>query len=147
MTTRRLASLTILSLALGSWSCAPATMAAQSASGCRPNDNNKVPARLAYFKGLLADTDTTSVNFRSAFQLQQVAVNKVSLVTKASTCASAATAVNTVRGTPGVIRQVWVYALGTNYAVEDPTISEPAAGAIPIYLFNGTWVAKPILMY
>ena len=147
MTTRRLASLTILSLALGSWSCAPATMAAQSASGCRPNDNDKVPARLAYFKGLLADTDTTSVNFRSAFQLQQVAVNKVSLVTKASTCASAATAVNTVRGTPGVIRQVWVYALGTNYGVEDPTISEPAAGATPIYLFNGSWVAKPILMY
>lgn len=147
MTTRRLASLTILSLALGSWSCAPATMAAQSASGCRPNDNNKVPARLAYFKGLLADTDTTSVNFRSAFLLQQVAVNKVSLVTKASTCASAATAVNTVRGTPGVIRQVWVYALGADYAVEDPTISEPAAGAIPLYLFNGTWVAKPILMY
>jgi hypothetical protein len=79
MATRRLASLMILSLALGSWSCAPATMTAQSASGCRPNDNNKVPARLVYFKGLLADTDTTSVNFRSAFQLQQVAVNKVSL--------------------------------------------------------------------
>ena len=40
-----------------------------------------------------------------------------------------------------------MYALGTNYAVEDPTISEPAAGAMPIYLFNGTWMAKPILMY
>lgn len=144
---RRCATLIVPFLALAVWSCAPATMSAQSGSGCRQADTDNVPRRLAYFKRLLSGTDSSSVAFRTAFQLQAVAVNKVSLLTKAATCASAANAVNAVRGSPGVVRQVWVYALGSNYAVEDPAIPVPALGDLPIYLFSGSWVAKPVLMY
>jgi hypothetical protein len=143
----RLGWLTTLCLALVSWSCAPATMSAQSASGCRPADTVKVPQHLAYLKRMVANNDSVAVEFQTAFQLQSANANKVALVTRASTCASAATALNAVRGTPGVVRQVWVYTLGSNFAVEDPTIPVPPMGAYPIYFFSSTWVSKPVLMY
>ena len=96
---------------------------------------------------MVVNTDSIAVAFRTAFQLQATTANKVALVTKTSTCASAATALNAVRNTPGVTRQVWVYTLGNNYAVEDPTIPVPAMGEYPIYFFSNTWVSKPVLMY
>ena len=136
-----------LCLALIGASCAPAIGAAQSTSACRAADTSYVPTHLAYLKAMVANTDSVAVAFRAAFQLQQVNANKVSLVTKATTCASAATALNTVRGTQGVARQVWVYSLGSNYAVEDPTIPVPPTGDYPIYFFSSTWAAKPVLMY
>lgn len=125
----------------------PAAIAAQAASGCRPADTVRSPAHLAYLKGMVVNTDSVAVNFRTAFQLQATTANKVALVTKASTCASAATALNTVRGTPGVVRQVWVYTLGSNFAVEDPSIATPQMGSYPIYFFGSNWASKPILMY
>jgi hypothetical protein len=96
---------------------------------------------------MVVDTDSVAVNFRTALQLQATNANKVSFVTEGSTCASAATALNTVRGEPGVVRQVWVYALGNNFAVEDPSIPIHSAGTYPIYFFSNNWAAKPILMY
>ncbi len=142
----RLELLTIAYLALSSWSCAPATIAAQSSSGCRAADTDRVPARLAYLKVMVAGTDSIAALFRTEFQLQAVNANKVSLVTKTSTCASAATALNAARNTPGAVRQVWVYALGSNYAVEDPTIPVEPTGPYPIYFFSNTWATKPVLM-
>ena len=85
-------------------------------------DSVKVPAHLEYLRSLVVETDTVALEMRAAFQLQATTSNKVTLVTRASTCASAAAALNAVAGTPGTVRQVWVYSLGNNYAVEDPTI-------------------------
>jgi hypothetical protein len=31
--------------------------------------------------------------------------------------------------------------------VEDPTIPTPQLGSYPIYLFDGSWNSKPVLMY
>jgi hypothetical protein len=107
----------------------------------------QVPTHLNYLKRLVTGTDSAAVAFRAAFQHAATTDRKVALVTKTSTCAAAATALNTTRGTPGVVRQVWVYTLGSNYAVEDPTIPTPQLGSYPIYLFDGSWNSKPVLMY
>jgi hypothetical protein len=123
----------------------PAPISAQEASGCRPADTDRVPTHLAYFKAKLANTDSAAIKFRNMFLLDAVAANKVTLVTKSTTCVSGATAVNTVRGEPGTNRQVWVYALGNNFAVEDPEIPTPPLGEYPIYFFDKNWVLKSVL--
>lgn len=90
---------------------------AQASRGCRPADSVKVPAHLAYLKSLVVDTDSVAVPRARHFSLQATTATKVSLVTKNSTCTSAAAALNAIAGTPGTVRQVWVYTLGSNHAV------------------------------
>jgi hypothetical protein len=144
LTSKQLGVLAVLCLPLAGWSCAPA-IAAQSASGCRPADTHTVPPHLAYFKARMSGTDSSALAFRSAIGLQLVSANKVTLVTKTTTCASAATAVNTLQNTPGMSRQVWVYSLGSDYAVEDPTIPVPPQGEGSMFFFSGTWTLKTVL--
>ncbi len=137
----------IVTLGLGNVACSPAVSHAQAGSGCRAPDSVKVPAHLEYLTSIVVGTDSVALETRAAFQLQATTSNKVALVTRNSTCASAAAALNTVAGTPGVVRQVWVYTLGNNYAVEDPTIPIEPLGEYPIYLFDRNWNPKPVLMY
>jgi hypothetical protein len=105
-----------------------------------------MPHHLSILKRLVSSTDSTSATIRDSLTLQAVAANKVTLVTKASTCATGANALNSVAGTPGLIRQVWVYALGSNFAVEDPGMTLQEGEEYPIYLFDSRWKAKPVLM-
>jgi hypothetical protein len=77
--------------------------------------------------------------------LAAAALNKASLVTKQATCVAAVNALNALRQEPGVVRQVWVYALGNNYAVEDPAIVIPPGVYRPIYLFSGNFAYKRTL--
>jgi hypothetical protein len=107
----------------------------------------KVPAHIDYLKRVVADTDSVSRAVRDSLRLPATSPSKVSLVTRTSTCTSAVAALNSVAGTPGAVRQVWVDALGSNYAVEDPSISSETAGGLPFYLFDSKWKPKPILMY
>jgi hypothetical protein len=133
-------------LAFGASACSPVLGQAQANSGCLMADTVHVPTHLDYLRRLVSDTDSAAVEVRNAFELPLTSPSKVTLVTRNNTCASAAAALNTVVGTPGQIRQVWVYALGSNYAVEDPAIPVEPAG-YPIFLFTSKWVPKPVLMY
>ena len=122
--------------------------AAQGSSGCRPPDTVSVPTHLQYLTRFLVCTDSLAVGFRDAFKLQPTTANKIALVTKNATCLAAASALNAIAGTPTAVRQVWVYTLGNNYAVEDPSIAdEPDPGEYPIHFFDRQWRPKPVLMY
>jgi hypothetical protein len=106
---------------LSAWGCASALSAQNMSSGCRVADAVRVPARLGYLKELVSSSDSDQVSTRQDLGLTTMSSNKVSLVTKETTCQAAVTALNTVRQEPGTERQVWVYALGTaGYAVDDP---------------------------
>jgi hypothetical protein len=112
----------VLALALFTWGCAP-VLSAQGSSGCltAAADTGRVSARLDYLKQLVSSADSDYVATRQELGLPTMSVSKVALVTKQSTCQSAATAMNTVRQEQGTVRQVWVYALGTSgYALDDP---------------------------
>jgi hypothetical protein len=142
---RRISLLALLWVSGCAWSAS--ALNAQGTSACRPADTTKVPAHLDYLKRVVTDTDSISRAVRDSLQLQATTANKVTLVTKATTCASAVAALNTAAGTPGAARQVWVYTLGSNFAVEDPAISSEIAGGVPFYLFDSKWTPKPILIY
>jgi hypothetical protein len=114
---------------------------AQSTSGCRAADTKIVPRRLAYFRGLLTTTAPVRVAIRDTFGLSAVSASKINLVTKASTCVAAVNAMNAISQSVGKVRQVWVYTLGTNYAVEDPADQEPGQYRL-IYLFTNSHVYK-----
>ncbi len=143
MTSRSLANLVVslLLIACINASSTPAP-AASATSGCRPPDSFFVQARLDYFRTLLTSSDSAHVAARASFDLSAVSANKVNLVTKQTTCVSAANALNTQRGEAGTSRLVWVYALGNDYAVVDPDIPGAPEESTPIYLFTHNWTYK-----
>jgi hypothetical protein len=99
------------------FTAAPVTQAMAQTSGCQPADTIIVPEHLAYFKELLTSTDSARKAVRDSLGLAAVSAMKVSLVTKSSTCVGAVNALNEHRQESGVVRRVWVYALGSDYAV------------------------------
>jgi hypothetical protein len=135
----------LLALSFGLVTFALVPQARAQSSGCRPADAQIVPSRLTYFKDLLTSTVAARKAVRDSLGLAAVSASKVSLVTKASTCVGAVNALNTHRQEPGVTRQVWVYALGTNYAVEDSGIAAASGEYRPIYLFDRNFVYKRTL--
>ena len=136
-------ALVVLAVMLGA--CAPLPANAQSGSGCRAADTVVVPEHLTYFKDLLSTNDPARAAVRDSLGLAKTAVSKISLVTTTATCTSAVTALNTRRGEPNTVRQVWVYKLGNDFAVEDPALTVPASEYRPIYLFSGSFVYKRTL--
>ena len=147
MTSRSLSSLVVswalIACSAGSSTPAPA---ASATSGCRPADNFFVQARLDYFRALLTSTDSARAVLRDSLGLSAVSVNKVTFVTKQTTCVSAANALNTFLEEPGTNRLVWVYALGGDYAVIDPDMEVPSGEDMPIYIFSRQWNYKSTLM-
>jgi hypothetical protein len=137
--------LAIIVLALSVQACAPLMLSAQSGSGCRAADTVKVPEHLTYFRDLLTTTDPARVAVRDSLGLSKTTTSKINLVTKASTCTSAVTALNTQRGEPNIARQVWVYTLGSDFGVEDPALSVAPGEYHPIYLFTSRFVYKRTL--
>jgi hypothetical protein len=135
----------ILALSFGLVTFALVRQVQAQSSGCRPADAQTVPSRLTYFKDLLTSTVAARKAVRDSLGLAAVNASKISLLTKTSTCLSAVTSLNAHRQEPGVIRQVWVYALGSNYAVEDPGIAAKSGEYRPIYVFDRNFVYKRTL--
>jgi hypothetical protein len=73
-------------------------------SGCRAADSTRMRQVRRHFARPRATTPAS----------------RATLVTRPSICAAAAEALNALFEEPGVRRQVWVYQLGDDYAVEDP---------------------------
>jgi hypothetical protein len=137
----------IAALLLGP-ACASTLGQVDPESPCQPAAPESVQPHLDYLRELVSATDSASVSVREAFELKWAAASKVTWVTKPSVCAAAVDAVNRVAGTPGRVRQVWVYRLGEAYAVEDPSLQwgEPLGSSYPMYLFDRKWRSKPVLI-
>ncbi|HEV8613713.1 MAG TPA: hypothetical protein VGQ73_09375, partial [Gemmatimonadales bacterium] len=116
---------------------------AQSSSGCltAAADTGRVSSRLDHLKQLVSSADSDYVSIRQDLGMSTMSANKVTLVTKQSTCQSAVTALNAVRQEQGTVRQVWVYALGTaGYALDDPSQDPDVGyGDRVLYFFNRTF--------
>lgn len=114
-------------------SCSTQVSVAQGASGCRAM-TDRVQGKIDYVKELVSSTDTNRVAMRQSLGVAQASASKVTLVTKTSTCQSAVTGLNTILGTPGIARQVYVIATGNGYAVDDPSLDVLGRGADLFFL-------------
>jgi hypothetical protein len=110
----------VLFIALSTGGCA-AGLSAQVASGCRAADQVRSPARLAFLKDLVSSADSDYVSTRQDLGLAKMNASKLTLVIRLQDCQSAVTALNTLRQEPGMVRRVWLSALGTSGYVLDDT--------------------------
>jgi hypothetical protein len=100
-----------------------------------------VTDRVYYLKDLVSSTDAQFVQLRTKTGLPKANASKVVLVTKAATCKSAADALNVVAAEPGTVRRVYVYALGTWFAVVDPGIQTPD-GTRPLHILDAKFAYR-----
>jgi hypothetical protein len=110
---------------------------------CRAADQERVPHMLGYFKELLSTTDSTERAVRDSLGLSATPPAKIKFVTKRTVCVQAAKALNALLGQPGVGRNLWVYQLGDNYAVEDPDIP---GRRYELFVFSETFVYRGTLV-
>lgn len=109
-------------------------------SNCRAAD--PLSARtVTDFKNLLSSSDSFDVRIRTSLGIAGTAASKVSYVTTASTCNSAASALNVYSATPGRARSVYVWKLGNFYAVEDPSDQNPGSYRA-LVLYTSKWAFK-----
>ena len=112
---------------------------AQSSS-CRPPDaiSDETGALL---KRYVTSSDSFDVKMRNALGIAGTQAKKISYSTNAGTCSSAVTALNALENTPGRARQVYVWNVGTNFAVWDPA-NQLSQGYRAITLFTSKWAFK-----
>src|SRR4051812_41444696 len=107
-----------LAAALATLSFAASALA--QGTSCRAADS--LSARTTReLKDYVTSTDSFTVRVRNSLGITGTSANKISYNTNSTTCKSAVTALNNHSGTPGRVRTVYVWAVGSNYAVEDPT--------------------------
>jgi hypothetical protein len=131
---RTLCCLTVLLLGLG----LPA-FGQDSSSSCREfGGGGRVEARLEHLKTLMSSRDTDWVATRVTTKLPRSRASSVHLVERPGVCKRAAEALNQVREEPGRVRELWVYDLGSGYAVDDPGLDIGFADRV-LYFFDRNW--------
>ena len=114
----------------------------QETSVCRAAGHNRPEARLTYLQELVSSADSDYVTTRQGLGLTRMKSSDVRLVTRQEDCQRAVTALNTVRQEPGVLREVWLCALGTaGYAVDDPGLDVGFADRV-LYFFDRSFNYK-----
>jgi len=109
-------------------------------NSCRAADS--LSARtVTDFKSLLSSADSFDIRIKASLGIAGTSANKVSYVTTASVCNSAASALNAYSATPGQARSVYVWKLGNFYAVEDPADQNPGSYRA-LVLYTSQWVFK-----
>jgi len=107
-------------------------------SQCRAADTWTAKAG-PWLDSLMTRTDSLNVALRQVLNLPQVTSSQIKYVTKAQTCAQAATAVDLLANTPNSNRHVYVYQLGTYYAVSDAAVDRQAEPGQIVDFFNGSF--------
>lgn len=84
---------------------------------------------------------------RDSVGLASIPSPTVHLVTVRAGCMKAVAALNKLYQTPGKVRRVWLFELGTSgYAVEDPGIPHvPGEESPPVFMFTHQFVFKTAL--
>jgi hypothetical protein len=109
-------------------------------TSCRPADSlsSRTTAEL---KDYVTSSDSFTVKLRNTLGITGTNANKISYNTNSTICTSAVTALNTRSGTPGRARRVYVWVVGSNYAVEDPADEDPSGYRV-VSLFTSKWIFK-----
>jgi hypothetical protein len=114
------------------------TMAAQSAAPiCRPSDF-LVTRTVAHLKQLVTSTDPTDKAVKDSLRITATRASDVSYVTDERICGKALPAFNAVRRTPSAARQLYVYKIGRDFAVEDPTVGRDSHYR-GLLIFDSKW--------
>jgi hypothetical protein len=123
-----------------------ASPAIAQSSSCRAPDTSDVPRRTAYLALLASSTDPQFAGLRSDLGLPSANPSKVALVTRTTSCRSASDALNVAKQQPGAVRQVWLFSLGTWFAVVDPLLQAGPEGISPVFVLNPKFVYKGTLV-
>jgi hypothetical protein len=113
---------------------------------CRPADTVIVPERLEYLKDFISSADPVYQASRDSVGLAKQAASKVKLVTNAATCQIGINALNGLLQTPGAAREIWLFALGSGYAIHSPGIPSTAGEPDPLFFFDNQFNYLSTLM-
>jgi hypothetical protein len=117
------------------------TMAAQGAAPiCRPSDF-LVTRTVAHLQQLVTSTDPTDKAVRDSLRITATRASDISYVTDERTCGKALPAYNTAMSTPSAVRQLYVYKIGRDFAVEDPTVGQDSHYR-GLHIFDSKWLYK-----
>jgi hypothetical protein len=92
-----------------------------------------VPERLAYLRDFISSTEAVYQAPRDSVGVAKQPASKVRLVSTASLCQAGVDALNRLYQTSGAVREIWLFALGSGYAIHDPDI--PSSPGQPRRLF------------
>jgi hypothetical protein len=112
-------------------------------SGCRPAD--AVSSRtLQTLLEIVTSTDSADVAYRDSLGLEPTTASKVALVTDNRTCQTAVGAFNSLVSSPGAVRSVFTYKVGSFFAVEDP--GHPRGEYRAVAIFDRRWAYKNLML-
>ena len=89
---------------------------------CRTDSTTRVESRLAYLKDLVASSDTERAQMRRTLGIGTAPASRVGLVHDEARCARAVAALNRHRKELHRQRRVWLYDIGSGYALDDPSL-------------------------
>jgi hypothetical protein len=96
---------------------------------------------LAHLRTLVTSLVPSDVALRDSLRISAGRTSDVTYVIDDKTCAKARTALNAVLSTPSTSRQLYVYKIGTDYGVEDPTVGTNSEYR-GLRIFDRSWVYK-----
>jgi hypothetical protein len=138
-------ALALFALILGAATCRTSTPRDLN-SACRLPDSLIVPARLAYLKHLMSSSDPEYRRARDSVGLAFQRAAAVRLETRGAACQDGVNALNILLESPGKARQIWLFRLGTGYAVHDPDAPSVAGQPEPLYIFSSRFSYISTLM-
>jgi hypothetical protein len=113
------------------------TTAARSAPVCRPSDAT-VTRTVADLQRLVTSTAASDKAVKDSLRITATKATDVAYVTDERTCGKALTAFNTLMATPSLSRSLYVFKIGKDYAVEDPTVGQ-ASEYRGLRIFGSGW--------
>jgi hypothetical protein len=111
-----------------------------TAAVCRPADAI-TSQTVSYLQSLVTSTKPLDKAQRDSLRITARKASDVSYTTDESVCAKALTALNSYLSTPSASRQLYVFKIGTDFAVEDPTIGQGGEYR-GLRIFDRKWVYK-----
>ena len=109
------------------------------ASTCRASDDTAAVLG-SYLATLVTTTDPVRVSLRASVGLPAIDSTRIAYVTHTHVCNKLVDAMNARYQTPGLARQLYVYKVGTVYAVQDP--AHPTGEYVPTVVFDRRYQYK-----
>lgn len=108
-------------------------------STCRAHDDTAAVFG-SYLTTLVTTTEPARVKLRASVGLPAIDSTRVAYVTRTRVCDKLVDAMNARYRTPGLARRLYVYKVGTLYAVQDP--AHPIGEYVPTVVFDGRYRYK-----
>lgn len=114
------------------------TAARSSAPVCLPSDAT-VTRTVADLQRLVTSTAASDRALKDSLRITVTKATDVAYVTDERTCGKALTAFNTQMATPSLSRSLYVFKIGKDFAVEDPTVGRDSEYR-GLRIFGSGWV-------